>query len=250
MDSQDHSAGFSELATRFMTENVQIWQRCAEAVSRFSRREGRGTDFGRQTAGFALNEGGEFIRNLVQLNLDYYSALWEMSVDFTNRVLDQVLQVPSEKSSPQPSAPVVPSGDTRFELVFSGQTGHTSSSSFVVQNKNEKGVEVSFEITEFVSEDSSTRFRIPVEFIPDQFALEPGAEQVVQCRVLLEPEFVPGRRYTALVRVIGFPEMGIGLIVTPQPGTAEESQAAEPVDMEETSSLKQTDAKAEDSTAG
>lgn len=232
MEDQDFQARFNELATRYVTENVKIWQRYAQTVSRLSGREGRGENLQGQLADFALHEGGEFIRNLMQLSLNYYSVLLDMSVGFTNRMLDQALQTPPEKAPPPPPAESRPASSTRFELNFSGQQGQTPSSPFVVENKKEEPVTVSFEITEFISEDGTMRFRAPVEFIPDQVTLEPGAEQVVQCRVQLEPDFVPGRRYMALVRVTGFPGMEIGLIVTPQPVEGKEGQPAEPKSQE------------------
>lgn len=234
MDGQDYKARFSELAARYTAENVQIWQRYAEAIRRFSSGQGGGARPQAQMTDFVLNEGSEFVRNLMQLSLNYYSILLDMSLDFTNRLLDQVFQPPHEPASPEPAPPPRPSRSTRFELAFSGQTGEIPSSPFVVHNKKDEAAEVSFEITEFISEDGATHFRVPVEFVPDQFVLEPGAEKVIQCRVPLEPDFVPGRRYMALVRVTDFPGMEIGLIVTPQASAPGEPQLAESAVTEKT----------------
>lgn len=228
MDSQDYKTKFNELATRLMTENVKIWQRYAEAVGRFSSGEAQSANAQGQMASFAVHEGGKFVRDLMQLSLNYYSILLDMSVDFTNRMLDQALQPSAREAPPEPAAPPPPSsGGTRFELNLSGQQGQTVASPFVVENKQAQAADVSFEITEFISEDGTTRFRAPVEFAPERFELEPGTEQVVQCRMSLGAEFVPGRRYMALVRVTGFPGMEIGLIVVPQPAGTEDQALAE-----------------------
>lgn len=251
MEGEDVRARFDELAQRYVTENVRIWQRYAEAISRLSGEQGRVDSLRRQLSDFALSEGAEFIRNLMQINLNYYSILLDMGVNFTNRLIDQALETPSERTPPQPATSPPPASGTRFELNFSGQVGQTPSSPFVVENKNEDPVTVSFESTEFISEDGTTRFRLPVEFVPDEFPLDPGAEQVVNCRVPLEPDFVPGRRYMALVRVTGFPGMEIGLIVTPQPPVEdEEKQAAEPEHAEGIRTPEQSDTEVEEGPAG
>ena len=232
MDTKDYAAKLTELASRYMTENMRIWQRSAEVARHLSEGEMRGGDVQRQIAEFARKDGEEFLQNLMTLNMNYYSLLLDMSVDLSNRIFDQVLNAPapSAPAHVEPAPAAQPSGGTRFELIFEGQPGEVISRPFVVHNKKSATTAVSFEITEFIGEEGAPRFRAPVEFAPERFTLEAGAEQVVECRVRLVPEFAPGRRYMALVRVTNFPGMEIGLIVVPGPGAdgAPPSVAAEP----------------------
>jgi hypothetical protein len=250
MQGDDFKVKFNELAQRYAAENVRIWQRYAEAVSKFSGGQGEVDHLQGQISDFALGEGAEFVRNLMQLSLNYYSVLLDMSVGFTNRLIDEVLQVSPEPSPPQPAPSPAPARRTRFELGFSGQRGETPSSPFIVENKKEHPVNVSFEMSEFISEDGTTKFRVPVEFNPEEFTLDPGAEQVIHCGVPMEADFEVGRRYMALVRVTGFPGMEIGLIVTPQPGEAEGEGPAEPKEKVETPTPEQPEVEAEEESTG
>lgn len=218
MDSNDSQTKFTELASRYLMENVRVWQRYGEMLRQF----GTGlpqTPSLQSTQEFAPRDGVEFISQVMQLNLNYYSSLLDMSLDFTNRMLGKAAP-PQAPAQPPPAAPAVatPTATTSgltFELEFTGRPGEMASHPFVVANKKAEAVEVSFEISEFVSEDGRTRFRSPVEFTPDPFVLQPGAERTVECRIPIDVQFAPGARYMALVRVTGFPGMEIGLIVTP-----------------------------------
>lgn len=246
MEGEDFRTKFNELAQRYAAENVRIWQRYAEAASRLSGGQGGVEQLQGRIGDFALGEGAEFVRNLMQLSLNYYSVLLDMSVSFTNRMIDEVLQVSPEGGPIRSAAAPAQAEGTRFELGFRGHRGEALAHPFVVENKKEQPVTVSFELTEFISEDGTTRFRAPVEFTPGEFTLEPGAEQVVHCRVPLGADFEPGRRYMALVRVKGFPGMDIGLIVTPLPDEAEEEQPAEPEETVEIPTPEETEGGAEE----
>jgi hypothetical protein len=171
-------------------------------------------------------------RELMQLNLTHYSNLLNTYADFTNQIFATVFQT-APGSSPLPSAPERPEAThpgSRVELVFTGQPTELISRSFVVANKKGQSAEVVFELTEFVSDDGASRFRAPVTFAPDKFVLSPGAEQVVECRIPLISAFVAGARYTALVRVKGFPGMETALIVVPkQPGRQSRAERGDAV---------------------
>ena len=224
MESQDYQARLTDLTARFMEQNLRIIERYGELVTRLASGQASGAHLTSQVTGFARSAGSDFMRDLMQLNINYYSLLVDMSADFTNRLFDAMLstgqpRAASAASTAPPTAPPAPArapSGMRFELAFSGLVGETVSSPFVVQNKKEQTTNVAFEITEFISENGATRFRSSVEFVPSEFTLEPGAERVVECRIRLTPSFVPGQRYMALVRVLNFPGMDIGLVVTPQ----------------------------------
>ncbi len=217
-NNNDSQTKFTELASRYLTENVRVWQRYGDMLRQLSTSRPQ-TPSLQSIQEFATRDGVEFISQVMQLNLNYYSSLLDMGVDFTNRMFGKAAQPEAPaQSPPSASAAATPTATTSgptFELEFSGRHGETPSSPFVVANKKAEVAEVSFEISEFASEDGRTRFRSPVEFTPDPFVLQPGAEQIVECRLPIDAKFVPGARYMALVRVTGFPGMEIGLIVTP-----------------------------------
>ena len=173
-------------------------------------------------------------RDLVQLSATHYSKLLTSYADFTTRFFATVLPpVTSQSSSAEPPATGTPpaAADAPFahvELRFGGAPGDVASQSFVVANKKAGSVDVGFELTEFVSEDGARRLRAPVAFTPDRFVLAPGAEQIVVCRVTIDPAFVPGTRYMALVRIVGFPEIRTALLVVPDPAPAGAGTGARP----------------------
>ncbi len=216
MATDAYTAKISELASRYVSDNVRLWQRYAEGLQRVSE----GVMPSADTAGKSrpsLRDVPVFTQQLMQLNLTHYSELLNTYADFTNRILTTVLQ--PQQSAPSPASPTpapAAAGPTRLELVFDGVGGETISQSFAVVNKKSELIDVAFELTEFVAEDGGARFRAPVVFVPDTFALSPGAERVVECRISLGAAFVPGTRYMALVRVPGFRALDTALIIVPR----------------------------------
>jgi hypothetical protein len=216
------TAKISELASRYVSDNVRLWQRYAEGLRRVSE-EVLPREPTAAKAGATLGGVPVLAQQLMQLNLTHYSELLNTYAEFTNRMLSTVLQ-PQESvaASAAPPPPASPAADSpRLELVFEGATGETVSQSFAVANKKTEPIDVAFELTEFVAEAGTAQFRAPVTFTPDTFVLSPGAERIVECRIPLGAAFVPGTRYMALVRVTGFPALDTALIVVPRHGAGE-----------------------------
>jgi hypothetical protein len=206
-----YSAKITELASRYVSDNLRLWQRYGEGLRRVS--EGAIPRAGSAAApSTARSDIPTVARQVMQLNLTHYADLLNTYAEFTNRILTTVFQAPDP--APAASAPAAAAG-TRMELLFSGVTGESVSQSFAVANKKAESIDVAFELTEFVSEDGSSRVRAPVTFVPDLFVLSPGAERVVECRVPLIAAFATGTRYMAMVRVTGFPALETALIVVP-----------------------------------
>lgn len=216
---------FTDLTSRYLEDTFQLWRQYADGLRRVS--EGV---FTLPTAGRPAAETPDIAaraRDFVHLSVTHYSKLLTSYADFTTHVVATVLPPVTSQGSPgeRPPAAGTPQAPAdaplaHVELRFSGAPGEAASQSFVVANKKAGSVDVSFELTEFVSEDGARRFRAPVAFTPDRFVLAPGAEQVVACRVTIDPAFVPGTRYMALVRIVGFPEIRTALLVVPDPAPA------------------------------
>jgi hypothetical protein len=229
----DYSAKIAQLASGYVSDNVRLWQRYGDGLRRVS--EGalpRG-----DAAGTARSDIPTVAQQVMQLNLTHYSDLLKSYADFTNRLLSTVFQAPAaapgaSASPPSAAASTAAGASTPIELTFSGTIGESLSQSFAIANKKAEPIDVAFELTEFVSEEGTSRFRAPVTFVPDVFVLPPGAECVVECRVSLIPAFVPGTRYMAVVRVAGFPALETALIVVPRGAAAQASpeQANTPVE--------------------
>ena len=214
---------FTDLTSRYLDDTFQLWRQYADGLRRVS--EGV---FTQPTAGRPAAETPDLTaraRDFVHLSVTHYSKLLTSYADFTTRAFETVLPRPPASGTPKAAADAPLA---HVELTFSGGPGEAASQSFVVANKKADSVDVSFELTEFVSEDGARRFRAPVDFTPDRFVLAPGAEHIVVCRVTIDPAFVPGTRYMALLRIVGFPEIRTALLVAPDPAPAGGGSATRP----------------------
>ncbi len=162
------------------------------------------TNLAERVTSVARDEGGAYARSLAQAYLDYWGRVLDVSSDFRQRM-----------ATGAASASVRTAG-TRAgsaELEFT-DVGRRITRAFVVENNQPEPVEVSFEVSEFVAEGDATRLRPPLAIEPAAFHLEPGKEQVVTCRLTFAADFAPHRPHDALLRVMGFPGMEIGLRAT------------------------------------
>lgn len=215
MATADSSAKVSELASRYMSDNMQTWQRYAEELRRVSESVIPAPPTAANWTA-PLGNVPAFARELMALNLAHYSKLLNSYAELTNGIMNAVFQAPEATATGSaPAAAATPPNAKRIELVFSGETGESVSQSLAVANKKAESIDVAFELSEFSSENGASRFRVPVTFVPETFVLSPGAERVVECRVPFVEAFIPGTRYMALVRVVGFPGLETALIVLP-----------------------------------
>lgn len=224
---------FTDLTSRYLDDTFQLWRQYADGLRRVS--EGV---FTQPTAGRSGEQTPDLAaraRDFVHLSVTHYSKLLTSYADFTTRAVATVLppvtsQGPSAERPPAAGPPQAAADAplAHVELKFGGAPGEVASQSFVVANKKADSVDVGFELTEFVSEDGARRFRVPVAFTPDRFGLAPGAEQIVVCRVTIDRAFVPGTRYMALLRIVGFPEIRTALLVVPDPAPAGGGTGAPP----------------------
>jgi hypothetical protein len=223
--ASDTARQVTDLTSRYLDDTFQLWRQYADGLRRMSEGVFTLPAAGRPAAG--TPDLTARARDFVRLSATHYSKLLTSYADFTAQVFATVLPAGTSQGSPaeRPPAAAAPHAApdaplAHVELRFAGKSGEVASQSFVVANKKAGEVDVGFELTEFVSEDGARRFRAPVAFTPDRFVLAPGAEQVVACGVTIDPAFVPGTRYMALVRIVGFPEIRTALLVVPEPAPA------------------------------
>ena len=155
---------------------------------------------------FASTEVPAAYRKFTELAANYYAALLNTGLNLSQEFYQKVYQ--TKTSSP---APVQPSVAAARELVFTGPIGSTVSRAFVVSNRIDKPAKVSFELSEFIKENGPEKLRVDAQLRPNSFELAGLAEQTVDCSLPLTA-FQPGCEYRAVLRVIGFPDMKIGLV--------------------------------------
>ncbi len=170
---------------------------------------------------FASSEGTAAYRKLSQLSADYYAALLNTGMNLSEEFYRQVYQ-----TKPTPPAPAPAPGRPARELVFTGPIGSTASRAFVVSNRTNQPAKVSFELSEFVKENGSEKLRLDAQINPSSFDLAGHAERTIDCSLPLTEALEAGCEYRALLRVIGFPGMKIGLLVKAESASRGQSKAS------------------------
>lgn len=218
MEYKAYNDQMKDLGARVLHEGTRVWERYFQVLGEVSTGKWSPEDTRKRFVRFTQAEGPEFFRKVMQCHVDYYVNLMNAGLDLSNSMVESVF-------SPMGETPADPgqstSGgstkeETQTEIPFEGRIGETHSQAFVIANKQAKKIEVGFELSEFVSEDGKTKMRVPVAFNPHRFALEPGQEQVVECQLTFEKSLRPGQRYSALARVVGFPDMMVRFMATPK----------------------------------
>ena len=174
---------------------------------------------------FASSEGAAAYRTLSQLSADYYSAVLNTGVKLSEEFYRQVYQ-----ANPRTPAPAPRPAPPAQELVFAGTIGSTASRAFVISNRSDQPVKVGFELSEFVKSDGAGKVRLDARLTPSSLELPGHGEQTVECAIPLSDALEPETEYRAVLRVSGFPDMKIGLVVKAQsaPTVAAPSVVSEP----------------------
>ena len=155
---------------------------------------------------FASTEAPAAYRKFSDLSANYYAALLNTGLNLSQEFYQKVYQ--TKTSCP---APVQPPVAAARELVFTGVIGTTVSRAFVISNRTDKPAKVSFELSEFIKENGPEKLRVDAQLRPSSFELAGPAERTVDCSLPLTA-FQPRCEYRAVLRVIGFPDMKIGLV--------------------------------------
>jgi hypothetical protein len=199
--AKQRDQGWNDLVTRSVDLGAGVLRLYGEAVRDVVTGKVSYNNLADRASTVARDEGGAYVRSLAQAYIDYWGKVLAISSDFRQRLADEA--TPAVEESPCRGGGA--------ELEFVGQAGEDIGRAFVVENNQDQAVDVSFEVSEFVGDGSSSRLRPALAIEPATFRLEPGREQVVSCRLTLEPAFPANRPHQALLRVMGFPGMQVAL---------------------------------------
>jgi hypothetical protein len=202
MAKQD-DRGWNDLVTRSVDLGAGVLRLYGETMRDLAAGKVTYANLAQRASEVARDEGGAYARSLAQAYLDYWRRVLEIGDDVRQRM------------TTGSSAAVRAAGARvgRAELSFAGRPGDVITRAFVVENNQPQPVEVSFEVSEFVA-DGGVRVRPALAIAPAEFHLEPGTEQVVTCRLTLDPGFAPDLTHDAILRVMGFPGMELALRAT------------------------------------
>ena len=200
-----------ELISRSATDNMQNLQRFGDMLRRVSRGNMDQEMIREEFLEFARDESERYVRDLTRVGLNFYNTLLELNRHYNDRFFSQVFE---ENYRYRDAPDVKPDRPRTVQMELHGLLGEEAVRSFVIENKQDDPVSVSFLVSEFTDEAKTISFRPPLQLYPARFTLRPGEEHIVNLEVpLLKEFFVPGQRYSATVVVSGYDDLVLDLSV-------------------------------------
>jgi hypothetical protein len=198
------------LVERNFEANVQLWRRAGNLLR--SARDMSSQPQPRQAEFRAIG------RDLVQLNIDYYTRVSDQALQYLNALVD----IAEEALGPAgQSGGVPPKG---AEIRVTGRIGQTVTAPFQLENPNPQAVDVSFEVGDFVDASGKSVGQGVVTMEPAALTLDANsAPRIVQTHIKVTESFQPGQLYACVIKVVGFP-MQIRLILAVLPATSGDTQ--------------------------
>jgi hypothetical protein len=158
----------------------------------------------------------EFIARLVRLNLSYFSLLTKHGLAFADElttVTERALGIKGDTAT----APASVSGPARVEINLNARVGDTATAAFLVENSQQRTLEVSFEASPIITRQGDPIQSAAVRFDPPRLTLKPRLQATVKALIDISPEFKPGELYLLRIRLVGFEqkEVWIGINILP-----------------------------------
>lgn len=200
-----------ELISRSATDNMQNLQRFGDMLRRMSRGNVDQETIREEFLEFARDESERYVRDLTRVGLNFYNTLLELNRHYNDRFFSQVFEENYRYRDVPDAEPARP---RTVQMELHGPLGEEAVRSFVIENKQNEPVSVSFLVSEFTDEANTISFRPPLQLYPARFTLRPGEEHVVNLQIpLLKEFFLPGQRYSATVVVSGYDDLVLDLSV-------------------------------------
>lgn len=200
-----------ELLSRSATDNMRNLQRFGDMIRRMSRGDVDQETIREEFLDFARDESERYVRDLTRVGLNFYNTLLELNRHYNDRFFSQVFEEDHRFRDIPDAGPARP---RTVQMELHGPIGEEAVRSFVIENKQNEPVSVSFLVSEFTDQANTISFRPPLQLYPARFTLRPGEEHIVNLQVpLLKEFFVPGQRYSATVVVSGYDDLVLDLSV-------------------------------------
>ena len=219
MDSKEYSEQLLDYSTKYLENGMRAWERYVQVVNNTAKDDYNVGAIQKKLEDFAQQEGADAVSKLIHINCDYYMSLMNAYFEFSEHVMQASLEGDEARdsvTSPGAEEVIAASAFKNIDLHFAAIKGKLQKEAFVVANKQAEELEVSFEVSELISEDGQPGATAPVKFEPDHFLLKQGEEQVVECQLKLTKPLEVGLQHIALARVVGFQDLFVRLIIEPE----------------------------------
>ncbi|MGF1520458.1 MAG: hypothetical protein ACFCVB_22045 [Nodosilinea sp.] len=192
-----------ELVSKTVKAEVALVQNSAELSYRLMR-------YGLE-AGLPRREGdratthatAEVVKDLINVNVGYYSTLVDLNLAFTDRLL-KALATDSPRASAEPAPAAAP---LRMNLV--ARVGDRLRVPFRVENNQAEATTVSFHLTPFTPAGQDRSIASEASFDPPDITLDPYQEVQIFLVLPVTPIFEPPGTYNATLAVKGMAGMKI-----------------------------------------
>lgn len=196
-----------DLVVKTIRADVELLQNSADLSYRLMR---CGLQAGLPAAdakGNSVEDAAEVVKDLIQVNVGYYSTLVDLNLAFTNRLLNAVgvesVSPSAANPSRQPSATTVP------EMKLVAKVGEHLRVPFRVENNRAETTGVSFHLTPFTRAGQSEAIHAEASFDPPEITLDPYQEVQIFLSLPVTPMFSPAGVYKAILAVEGMNAMRI-----------------------------------------
>lgn len=200
---EDLRSSFTNFVSKTVKTEVDMLQNSAEISYRLMRcglQAGLPTREGQSTS---PEETAEVVKDLIKVNMGYYSTLVDLNLAFT----DRLLKVMTSSSPPQTAA--VQTNPTVPQMALVGKVGDQLRVPFRVENNRPEVTTVSFKLTPFYCNGQTEPITAEVGFEPAEIALDPHQEVQIFLILPITTAFEAQKYYTATLSVEGMEAMAI-----------------------------------------
>lgn len=162
------------------------------------------------------------LKDLIQVNVGYYSTLVDLNLTFTERLLSTV-KAPHDQA-PEPSPPT-PATAEPLTMKLAANLGEWLRMPFRIENNRSKAMRVTFHLTAFRRSDEAQSVTAKAMFEPHAVELQPREEAQIFLVLPVTDPFEPGHHYRALLSAAGMDAMQIQVDLevrqaSPQPSSS------------------------------
>jgi hypothetical protein len=192
-----------ELVSKTVKAEVAMVQNSAELSYRLMR---YGLEAGlprRNSDQATTHDPAEVVKDLINVNVGYYSTLVDLNLAFTDRLL-KALATDSPRTNPESSPAAAP---LRMNLV--AKVGDRLRVPFRVENNQAKATTISFHLTPFTQAGQEQSIGSEASFDPPEITLDPHQEVQIFLVLPVTSIFEPPGVYDATLAVKGMEGMKI-----------------------------------------
>ena len=191
----------SDLTRRWARRRAHAVERYGHILGGYGRGELSGAAAGQALVRLAAEESMHYSEEAIEFGSDYFRALFGI-------VGREAPRVATSRATPR----------QQIDIEATGPVGGQATRSFLLENKQQFAVELSFLVSDFTGPPGTAPFHAPIEFEPARLTLRPHEEKAVQLRLpLAAAHFSAGQNYRARIIVQGYDGLEIALHLAVEP---------------------------------